>query len=146
MEPTNSGRVDQWSQCVESRYVSSASGTDISTATEASSLDCHFCGVDSPPAHVKWKEWWWKTLCPGLDTHRSPHSALFSKTGGRRGSYAPFGHIGARVRPQQRQRWRVEMCIFEWCGVVIGGLIEPSAGSRRLWNPGFSRVEKVACR
>ena len=26
------------------------SGTDISTATEASSLDCHFCGVDSPPA------------------------------------------------------------------------------------------------
>ena len=46
----NSGRVDQWSHCVESRYVSSASGTDISTATEASSLDCHFCGVDSPPA------------------------------------------------------------------------------------------------
>ena len=55
-------------------------------------------------------------------------------------------HIGSRVQPQQRQRWRVEMCIFEWCGVVIGGLIEPSAGSRRLWNPGFSRVEKVACR
>ena len=73
MEPTNSGRVDQWSQCVESRYVSSASGTDISTATEASSLDCHFCGVDSPPAHVKWKEWWWKTLCPGLDTHTHTH-------------------------------------------------------------------------
>ena len=70
----------------------------------------------------------------------------FSKTGGRRGSYAPFGHIGSRVRPQQRQRWRVEMCIFEWCGVVIGGLIEPSAGSRQWWNPGFSRVEKVACR
>ena len=22
-----------------------------------------------PPAHVQWKEWWWKTLCPGLDTH-----------------------------------------------------------------------------
>ena len=50
METKNSGRVDQWSHCVESRYVSSASGTDISTATEASSLDCHFCGVDSPPA------------------------------------------------------------------------------------------------
>ena len=27
------------------------------------------------------------------------------------------------------------MCIFEWCGVLIGGLIEPSAGSRRLWSP-----------
>ena len=79
-------------------------------------------------------------------THRSPHSALFSKTGGRRGSYAPFGHIGSRVQPQQGQRWRVEMCIFEWCEVVIGGLIEPSAGSRQWWNPGFSRVEKVACR
>ena len=52
METRNSGRVDQWSHCVESRYVSSASGTDISTATEASSLDCHFCGVDSPPAEV----------------------------------------------------------------------------------------------
>ena len=104
------------------------------------------CDRPGPPAHVKWKEWWWKTLCPGLDTHRSPHSALFSKTGGRRGSYAPFGHIGSRVRPQQRQRWRVEMCIFEWCEVVIGGLIEPSAGSRQWWNPGFSRVEKVACR
>ena len=50
MKTKNSGRVDQWSHCVESRYVSSASGTDISTATEASSLDCHFCGVDSPPA------------------------------------------------------------------------------------------------
>ena len=50
MKTMNSGRVDQWSHCVESRYVSSASGTDISTATEASSLDCHFCGVDSPPA------------------------------------------------------------------------------------------------
>ena len=70
----------------------------------------------------------------------------FSKTGGRRDSHAPFGHIGSRVRPQQRQRWRVEMCIFEWCEVVIGGLIEPSAGSRRWWNPGFSRVGKVACR
>ena len=70
----------------------------------------------------------------------------FSKTGGRRGSYAPFGHIGSRVQPQQCQRWRVEMCIFEWCEVVIGGLIEPSAGSRQWWNPGFSRVEKVACR
>ena len=102
--------------------------------------------VHCPPACVKWEEWWGKTLCPGWDTHRSPHSALFSKTGGRRGSYAPFGHIGSRVQPQQRQRWRVGMCIFEWCGVVIGGLIEPSAGSRRLWNPGFSRVEKVACR
>ena len=70
----------------------------------------------------------------------------FSKTGGRRGSYAPFGHIGSRVQPQQCQRWRVEMCIFEWCEVVIEGLIEPSAGSRQWWNPGFSRVEKVACR
>ena len=57
--------------------------------------------------------WWWKTLCPGWDTHRSPHSALFSKTGGRRGNHAPFGHIGSRVQPQQGQRWRVEMCIFE---------------------------------
>ena len=70
----------------------------------------------------------------------------FSKTGGRRGSYAPFGHIDSQVQPRQRQRWRVEMCIFEWCEVVIGGLIEPSAGSRQWWNPGFSRVEKVACR
>ena len=70
----------------------------------------------------------------------------FSKTGGRRGSYAPFGHISSRVQPQQGQRWRVEMCICEWCEVVIGGLIEPSAGSRQWWNPGFSRVEKVACR
>ena len=70
----------------------------------------------------------------------------FSKTGGRRDSYVLFGHIGSRGQPQQLQRWRVEMCIFEWCGVVIGGLIEPSAGSRRLWNPGFSRVGKVACR
>ena len=31
MEPTNSGRVDHWSQCVESRYVSSGSETDILT-------------------------------------------------------------------------------------------------------------------
>ena len=27
--------------------------TDISTTTEASSLDCHFCGVDSPPVLFK---------------------------------------------------------------------------------------------
>ena len=26
--------------------------TDISTTTEASSLDCHFCGVDSPPVLI----------------------------------------------------------------------------------------------
>ena len=70
----------------------------------------------------------------------------FSKTGGRRGGCVLFGHRASRAQPQQLQRWRVEMCIFEWCGVVIGGLIEPSAGSRRLWNPGFSRVGKVACR
>ena len=31
MEPTNSSRVDHWSRCVQSRYVSSASGTDILT-------------------------------------------------------------------------------------------------------------------
>ena len=42
----------------------------------------------------------------------------FSKTGGRRSSYAPFGHIDSRVQPQPCQRWRVEMCIFEWCEVV----------------------------
>ena len=31
--------------------------SDISTATEASSLDCHFCGVDSPPAcKNSWKQ------------------------------------------------------------------------------------------
>ena len=29
-----------------------------------------------------WKRWRWRSLCPGVDTHRSPHSALFSKTGG----------------------------------------------------------------
>ena len=29
-----------------------------------------------PPACEKW---WWKTLCPGVDTHRSPHPALFQK-------------------------------------------------------------------
>ena len=27
------------------------------------------------PACVKWKEWWWKTLCPGLDTHTHTHLA-----------------------------------------------------------------------
>ena len=67
----------------------------------------------------------------------------FSKTGGRRGSYAPFGHIGSRVQPQQCQRWRVEMCIFEWCEVVIEGLIEPSAGSRQWWSPGFPGLRRL---
>ena len=75
------------------------------------------------------------TICPGVDTHRSPSSALFSKTGGRRGGCVLFGHTASLTRQQQLQRWRVEMCIFEWCGVLIGGLIEPSAGSRRWWNP-----------
>ena len=59
----------------------------------------------------------------------------FSKTGGRRGGCVLFGHRASRAQPQQLQRWRVEMYICEWCEVVIGGLIEPSAGSRRLWNP-----------
>ena len=85
-----------------------------------------------PPACERW---WWKTLCPGVDTHKSPHSALFSKTGGRRGGCVLFGHRASRAQPQQLQRWRVERCICEWCEVVIGGLIEPSAGSRRLWDP-----------
>ena len=35
------------------------------------------------------------------------------------------------------------MCIFEWCEVWIGGLTEPSAGSRLWWNPGFSRVGRL---
>ena len=59
----------------------------------------------------------------------------FSKTGGRRGGCVLFGHRASRAQPQQLQRWRVEMYICEWCEVVIGGLIEPSAGSRQLWNP-----------
>ena len=92
------------------------------------------------PLHVKAggktvKEVAVETLCPGVDTHRSPSSALFSKNGGRRGGCVLFGHKVALTRQQQLQRWRVEMCIFEWCGVLIGGLIEPSAGSRQLWNP-----------
>ena len=73
-------------------------------------------------------------------------SGAFSKTGGRRGGCVLFGHRASLARLQQLQRWRVEMCIFEWCGVWIGSLTEPSAGSRRWWNPGFSRVGKVACR
>ena len=36
--------------CVLSVGTSLDVSSDISTATEASSLDCHFCGVDSPPA------------------------------------------------------------------------------------------------
>ena len=36
--------------CVLSAGTSLDVSSDISTATEASSLDCHFCGVDSPPA------------------------------------------------------------------------------------------------
>ena len=32
--------------------------------------------MPGPPACEKW---WWKTLCPGVDTHRSPHPALFQK-------------------------------------------------------------------
>ena len=94
---------------------------------------------------------WWKRgggkpfVQGGTHTQVAAFGA-FSKTGGRRGSYAPFGHIGSRVQPQQGQRWRVEMCIFEWCEVVIEGLIEPSAGSRQWWSPGSSRVERVACR
>ena len=96
------------------------------------------------PLLVEW--WWWKNPLSRVGHTQVAAFGAFSKTGGRRGSYVPFGHIGSRVQPQQGQRWRVEMCIFEWCEVVIGGLIEPSAGSRQWWNPGFSRVEKVACR
>ena len=58
-------------------------------------------------------------------------SGAFSKTGGRRGGCVLFGHKASLARLQQLQRWRVEMCIFEWCEVWIGGLTEPSAGSRR---------------
>ena len=59
----------------------------------------------------------------------------FSKNGGKRDGCVLFGHRASLARQQQLQRWRVEMCIFEWCGVLIGGLTEPSAGSRRWWNP-----------
>ena len=52
----------------------------------------------------------------------------FSKTGCRRGGCVRFGHKATLARRQQLQRWRVEMCIFEWCEVWIGGLTEPSAG------------------
>ena len=91
METRNSGRVDQWSHCVESRYVSSASGTDISTATEASSLDCHFCGVDSPPAVElnggKGDQWisWTKPFVQGwTHTGRRLRRFFLKKTGGGR--------------------------------------------------------------
>ena len=86
METRNSGRVDQWSHCVESRYVSSASGTDISTATEASSLDCHFCGVDSPPAVElnggKGDQWisWTKPFVQGW-THTHTRIYIYTYTG-----------------------------------------------------------------
>ena len=82
-----------------------------------------------------------ETLGPGVDTHKSPAPALFQK---------PVAGVVVvsflDIKLQQLQRWRVEMCIFEWCEVWIGGLTEPSAGSRRWWSPGFSRVGKVACR
>ena len=32
-----------------------------------------------PPAHVRWKEWWWKTLCPGVDTHTHSLSVGLSR-------------------------------------------------------------------
>ena len=57
----------------------------------------------------------------------------FLKNGGRPCGCVLFGHRASLARRQQR--WRVEMCIFEWCEVWIGGLTEPSAGSRRWWNP-----------
>ena len=49
--------------------------TDISTTTEASSLDCHFCGVDSPPVLIKvQKKRKNKTpLETGFDSHTHTH-------------------------------------------------------------------------
>ena len=122
---------EEWSHSLIKRQVRRADQALLPTLAH-SFVACGRARVPHAPAC---KEWWWKTLCPGVDTHRSPHPALFLKTGGRRGGCVLFGHRASRAQPQQLQRWRVEMCICEWCGVVIGGLIEPSAGSRRLWNP-----------
>ena len=41
----------------------------ISSPCIASFVDGEAIQVSPSPAHVKWREWWWKTLCPGLDTH-----------------------------------------------------------------------------
>ena len=38
-----------------------------------------------------------ETLCPGVDTHRSPSSALFSKSGGTRGGCVLFGRCDANL-------------------------------------------------
>ena len=47
----------------------------------------------------------------------------FSKNGGKRDGCVLFGHRASLARQQQLQRWRVEMCIFEWCGVLMSGVV-----------------------
>ena len=79
----------------------------------------HGCRV---PLHVKVRGKSVKEVAVENPLSRGGHTQVavfgaFSKNGGKRDGCVLFGHRASLARQQQLQRWRVEMCICEWCGV-----------------------------
>ena len=72
-------------------------------------------------------------------TGRRGRRLFLSKTCCKQLGCVLFGHRASLAQWQQRQRLKVERCICGWCEVWIGGLTEPSAGSRRWLHPRSSK-------
>ena len=69
------------------------------------------CDRPGPPAHVKWKEWWWKTLCPGLDTHTHTPSSMPVTTVVSTSLRSPIDRSTQALEDETRP-----LATGEWCG------------------------------